>query len=312
MELLLSGGIPDIPPPWELGFQLEKEIFGMPDFHSVCNATYGSEEDRNLAMWSQQAELMERMVERYQWGAVHGGRSVRQIEFVANRFHGSALVCAFDSSSVFYMPSGSEIMDFSIRLYEDQKGLHREARKKVDKAKVYFRDCVNAGADFFMLTNDFGFNNAPFVSPAHFEEFIQPYLTEVVQAIHDLGKKSILHSDGCLNGIQDQIYATGVDGWQSVDPQGHMDIKAVREAYPDWILMGNVACNMLQDTNKEEIRRSVRYCMEHGGIGKPYIFSASNVIYKGMPPESYDIMMDEYSKCIQENVPCTESQKPLL
>ncbi len=38
--------------------------------------------------------------------------------------------------------------------------------------------------------------------------------------------------------------------------------------------------------------------MEHGGIGKRYIFSASNVIYDGMPTESYRIMRDEYRNCI--------------
>ena len=58
--------------------------------------------------------------------------------------------------------------------------------------------------------------------------------------------------------------------------------------------MGNVACNMLQDAVEEEIRESVRYCMTHGGIGKPYIFSTSNCIFNGMPPESYKIMLDEY------------------
>ena len=73
----------------------------------------------------------------------------------------------------------------------------------------------------------------------------------------------------------------------------------VREAYPDWILMGNVACNSLQDVHEDEIRASVRYCMEHGGIGRRYIFSASNVIYDGMPVESYRIMLDEYRICTE-------------
>ena len=119
---------------------------------------------------------------------------------------------------------------------------------------------------------------------------------ELVQSIHDLGKKAILHSDGCLNQVLDQIHGTGVDGYQSIDPQGRMDIKQVREKYPDWILMGNVACNMLQDTNEARIRESVRYCMTHGGIGKPYIFSTSNCIFNGMPPASYRIMLDEYRR----------------
>jgi len=137
------------------------------------------------------------------------------------------------------------MVDFGSRLFEEPEELHAEARRKCDHAMRFFKHAVDVGADFFVLTYDFGYNDAPFVSLAHFSEFITPYLTELVQSIHDLGKKAILHSDGCINQILDQIHSTGLDGYQSVDPQGLMDIKDVRERYPDWILMGNVACNLL-------------------------------------------------------------------
>ena len=109
-----------------------------------------------------------------------------------------------------------------------------------------------------------------------------------------MDRKIILHSDGCITQILDQLHGAGLDGYQSVDPQGNMDIREVRALYPDWILMGNVACNVLQDTDEEKIRASVQYCMQHGGMGHPYIFSTSNCIFSGMPAESYRIMLDEY------------------
>jgi len=126
-------------------------------------------------------------------------------------------------------------------------------------------------------------------------------MTELVAFMHDLKLPVIMHSDGNLNAILDQIHATGADGYQSVDPQGMMDIRQVRAAYPDWILMGNVNCAMLQETREHQIRESVRYCMTHGGGGKRYIFSTSNTIYPGMPAASYRIMLDEYRKlCAHE------------
>ena len=64
--------------------------------------------------------------------------------------------------------------------------------------------------------------------------------------------------------------------------------------------MGNVECGMLQDTDEGKIRESVQYCMRHGGIGKRYVFSTSNCIFAGMPPESYRVMLDEYRRCIQQ------------
>jgi uroporphyrinogen decarboxylase len=81
-----------------------------------------------------------------------------------------------------------------------------------------------------------------------------------------------------------------------------MDIKKVRERFPDWILMGNVNSGMLQFSDEKKIRSSVQYCMKYGGVGKRYIFSTSNCIFEGMPPESYYIMLDEYRKILKSIV----------
>ena len=284
LEKILNGEIPETPPHWELVFQIEKAMFGM-DREVVPEA------DRPAF----EVDVYERLVDEYDWAAVRGGYDPDEIGRMKSALGHKALVPAYEGDDVFWMPTGGNMMDFVVRLFEDPADLHKEARQKCDTAKVFFKQAVDAGADFFVLTYDFGYNDAPFVSPEQFADLVAPYLTEVVQSIHDLDRKAILHSDGCIKQILDQLYATGLDGYQSVDPQGHMDIREVREQYPDWILMGNVACNMLQDTNEEKIRESVRYCMAHGGVGKPYIFSTSNCIFKGMPPESYKIMWNEYN-----------------
>jgi hypothetical protein len=294
MELLLAGGTPDIPPHWDLGFQIEKEMFGM-DLDAVANASYVSEQARTDAVTRFHVEVQERLIEDCGWAAVNA-LNMDQVKAMKKAVGDRALVNVHDWEGVFYMPTGDTIMDFVTRLFEEPEELHTEARRKCDAAKERFSKYVDAGVDFFILAHDFGFNAQPFVSPAHFGEFIAPYLAECVEHIHSIGSRAILHSDGCLHGILEQIHATGVDGWQSIDPQGHMDIKAVREEFPDWLLMGNVNCAMLQNTDEAAIRESVRYCMTYGGLGKRYIFSASNVIYEGMPAESYRIMLDEYEK----------------
>jgi len=293
LECILNGQIPDSPPHWELVFQIEKEMFGM-DLDAI------PEPDRG----AHQVEVYHRLIDDFGWAAVRGGYDVAEIARIKKALGHKALVPAYEGWGVFWMPIGANMMDFVVRLFERPKELHREARRRCENAKQFCRQAVDAGADFFVLTYDFAYNEGPFISPAHFADIVAPYLTELVQSIHDLGKKAILHSDGCLTKILDQIHATGIDGYQSIDPQGHMDIRQVREQYPDWILMGNVACNMLQDTDEARIRESVRYCMTYGGIGKPYIFSTSNCIFKGMPPESYRIMLDEYQRLCKNVKTC--------
>jgi uroporphyrinogen decarboxylase len=297
LRMVLDGQVPDVPPTWELVFQIEKEFFGI-DPDPIYLAEYPSQEAKDRATRAYQVELSHRLVDELGWAAVPGGNDPEQVRCTKDSLGDKALVAGYEWGGVFWMPSGSDMVDFAVRLFESPAELHAEARRKCDQAKEHYARLADAGADFFVGAYDFGFNDAPFISPDHFRQFVTPYLAELVDTAHSLGKKILLHSDGCLTKILDQIHGTGIDGYQSVDPQGHMDIAEVRRQYPNWLLMGNVACNMLQDTDEEPIRRSVRYCMEHGGIGKRYIFSTSNCIFRGMPPQSYRTMLDEYHQCI--------------
>ncbi len=293
LQAILRGETPDVPPHFELVFQLEREAFGielMP-WDQLRKAS-PAERERQAALT---IEIAERLVDEYGWAAVAGDVAALK-KAVGDR----ALVYAFNGGGTFWLMPGNEMMEFVVRLFEDPESIHQEARAKCDASIELAKQQADAGADFICINSDYGFNSGPFVSPKHFAEFVTPYLTEIVAAIHDLGLPAILHSDGNLNAILDQLVSTGLDGYQSVDPQGSMDIKAVREKYPDLILMGNVECAMLQDTNEDRIRESVRYCMTHGGIGKRYIFSSSNCIFAGMPLESYHVMLDEYRGLCRE------------
>ncbi len=51
LQMLLDGGIPDVPPTWELVFQIQEPFFGMPPRSTVADAVYGSEEQKIQALW---------------------------------------------------------------------------------------------------------------------------------------------------------------------------------------------------------------------------------------------------------------------
>jgi len=304
LEILLCGGVPDIPPHFELLFQIEDTYFGM-DVAKVKRQSFGSEADREKALEQFYLDLRWRLIEDCGWSAIPpltydmGGYDMARLGRLRAAVGSHALVYDWNGFGVFSMPSGADIMDFVVMLYERPDEMHVQARRRCEEAKALACRQVDAGVDFLFMNSDFGFNEGPFISPDHFSEFVTPYMTEIVQHVHDLGVPIILHSDGDLRRILDQIHSTGIDGYQSIDPQGHMDISAVRDAYPNWLLMGNVACNMLQDTCEADIRQAVTACMTQGGIGKRYIFSTSNCIFAGMPPESYRIMLDAYQTSCQ-------------
>lgn len=302
LQTLLDGGTPDQVPHFELDFYLEKELFGL-DMNNVLRKSYSSMTKRNDAILKSHIEIMHRLVDELGYASVYFNWNLPVelgITEVKKALGDKALIRTHEWYGVYWMPSGADFMPFISMMYERPDELHINARIKCDVAKAKLKRYADAGTDFFLLAYDFGFNKGPFIGPDEFAEFVTPYLAELVQYIHDLGLKAILHSDGDINLLLDEIYSTGVDGLQSVDPQGNMDIKNVRERFPDWLLMGNVNCAMLQEVEEAKIRESVQYCMKHGGVSKRYIFSTSNCIYPGMPPESYRIMLDEYHRILKE------------
>ncbi len=300
MQMILDGKVPEYPPHFELLFYLEKEFMNID--RNRLNETC-TDPDK---MSKTDLEVKTRLAEEFDWAAIYGTSlfnhvdNIAQITKLKDKLGQKALIYDFDSIGVFWMPTGSELMDFVVTLFEKPDEMHQLAKQKLKDGKELAKQIHDAGADFIIHNTDFGFNSGPFISPNHFAEFVTPYMTELVAYIHDLGLPVILHSDGNLNAILDQIKSTDIDGYQSVDPQGHMDIKQVREKYPEWILMGNVNCAMLQDCIEDQIRESVRYAMTNGGIGKKFIFSTSNCIFEGMPPQSYEIMLNEYNKLIKQ------------
>lgn len=297
LQCVLDGKIPDKVPHFELDFQIGKEAFGM-DFPTEYDLTT----EKGFASYRESVfEFWERVRDKYHWAAIPIFDN-RLIADARKYFGDRAMVFCYNGQGTFWMPPGDEMMQFSIDLYENPEDLHVRAKKKMQDAKELARYQADAGTDFICINSDFGFNEGPFISPQMFSEFVTPYLTEIVGTIHDLGLKAILHSDGDLRKILDQLVSTGLDGYQSIDPQGHMDIAEVKKQYGDrLILMGNVRSAALQDSDSQLIRESVDYAMKNGMPGGKYIFSTSNCIFNGMPVENYHIMLEEYEKLAYYN-----------
>ena len=301
LQAVFDGTIPDKVPHMELVFQLEEEAFQTtwPSYEEMMRASAREREmclERFFGIW-------EKIIERYDWAGItlpvdlNSFFADQVIPAGKKRFGERVMIYDFNGQGTFWMLPGSEMMDFAVRLYEQPRELHEEARRKRDASIELAKRQVDQGVDFICINSDYGYNQGPFISPKKFAEFVTPYLAEIVSAIHDLGSKAILHSDGDLRLILDQLVSTGLDGYQSVDPQGHMDIAEVKRAYGDrLILMGNVQASFLQDEDDRRIRELVRYGMTHGKPGGRYIFSSSNCIFKGMPLENYHVMLDEYNQ----------------
>jgi uroporphyrinogen decarboxylase len=295
----LSGGVPDVVPHFELEMQLGPEYFGY-DFASKQEWQAGP--SRSKEFLARDAKLFVEIADAFDYCAILYSHVVRPtdddyvegIRLLRERDRGRRLLLTHGDTTMA-IPSGEDMVDEAIRLFENAADVKADQERKVDEALVRAEKLMRAGIDGFALCSDYCFNSGPFLSPAMFAEFVAPYLTRLIKGYRDMGAYVIKHTDGDIMPIIDQLVAARPHGLHSLDPMAGVDIAEVKRRYgSDVCLIGNVNCATMQTDTDEAVLESCRYAMEGGKPGGGFIFSTSNCIFKGMPRRSYDIMLDYY------------------
>jgi uroporphyrinogen decarboxylase len=97
--------------------------------------------------------------------------------------------------------------------------------------------------------------------------------------------------------IMDDILASGVDAIQCVDPLAGMDIVQLKKDTAGRLtLIGNLDCSILQLGTAEQIDGACKTIIEGCKFGGDFVFSGCNAIFKGIPAENYQVMVDARKK----------------
>ncbi len=191
------------------------------------------------------------------------------------------------------IPTGEDMLERSVRLYEEPEGIVREQEQERERMADFAARLRARGnlIDGFTLCSDYCFNVNPFYPPAMFEALVAPTLEKMIRQYHEMGYYVIKHTDGNLLPILEAILQCGPDGLHSLDPQGGVDLRVLKERYQNRVtLIGNVNCGLLQTGTQEEADADVRRALRDGMPGYGYIFSTSNCVYTGLPLERYERM----------------------
>ncbi len=286
---------PDYVPTFELEYQLADKVFGK-DFLTEEQLKGLSPKETEKAV-KENAEYMVHVYSELGYSILplhylseeHMKETARYI----NRMTNNEFLLTAHGDGTFAIPDGDGMLDFVYRIADDPDGVKEEARKMADSAIEHNKRLREAGIDSFILCSDYCFNNGPFLSPAMFEEFIQPYLAEIIAAIRADGAYAIKHTDGNIMPILDQLVECRPHALHSLDPMAGVDIREVKARVGNQVaLCGNVHCAHLQTGTDEEVLESCRYAMENGKPGGGYIFCTSNVPFRGMPVERYQMVLD--------------------
>jgi uroporphyrinogen decarboxylase len=289
---------PDRPPHFEMWFQLTREAFGVEHPKYDASVT-GAEKERLL---EQGMDVYERVVRKFGWDALMVLEPPQDADVIAaakRRFGRDLLVGGIVWEGIWSIDIIKDWDRFSEDLFDHPEKVHEGAERLYKIAEDRVNRMTAAGADFLMFASDVGFNGGPFLSPSQFREFVTPYLARLCALTRQRGAIPMMHSDGMLMPVLDQIVEAGPALLQSIDPMAGMDIAEVKRlTYGRMALMGNVRCDYLQHGTPEQIRESAEYGLKHGSPGGGYVFSSSNTIFRGVPLANYEFMVDVYREFV--------------
>ena len=153
------------------------------------------------------------------------------------------------------------------------------------------RSLAARGADGILIGDDIAYRRSAYINPASLRESYFPFLTLLVESVHEIGLPAVFHSDGNLWGLLDDLLATGIDGLQGMEPGAGMSLAGVREkAGPDLCLWGNVDVGWLaQPRPADEIAGHVAQLLKPLA-GTPVILGTSGGLMAGLPGAAVEAM----------------------
>ena len=125
-----------------------------------------------------------------------------------------------------------DLASLSLMIYDDPQLIHEVNDAYADWAlQAAQRMADMGGIDAVFLADDWGGTNALLMSPKDLRTFFIPPFKKMVQGIKSLGFPVLMHNDGNLWKVLDDLVDTGINGFHPVERAASMDLKKVKEKY---------------------------------------------------------------------------------
>ncbi len=168
------------------------------------------------------------------------------------------------------------------------------------------KEAVKIDTEIFISIDDYADKNSTMMSLKHFEKFILPGLTKIVEKAHKFDAKYIKHTCGNINDIFDMLLSSGIDGLHPIDSSVGMNIFDVKKNYGEKVcLVSNVDCiDALYTGTKQQVIDEVKELIKRVEYNRGFMLASINSIHSGVKPEDFLIMVEaakkysDYSKSI--------------
>jgi len=186
----------------------------------------------------------------------------------------SGLVLCDTGDAVCSVASLFEFGDFTIWALEEPALIRALCDRAHVRVMHVLRAMVEAGCGPLYRIYGPEYCTPPYLPPALFDEFVVPYVSEMIALLHQYGCYARVHSHGKIRRVLDAIVATGADAIDPVEPlpDGDIPLEEVKACYGDrLVLFGNMELKYLEQETPEEIDVRVRVMMDAAKTGGGYV-----------------------------------------
>jgi len=183
-------------------------------------------------------------------------------------------------------------------MYVNPNWMHYLSRKFTD---FYVEDYTNAfhqsghRIDIFLVISDLGSQSGPLISLQMFDDFVAPYLSELVECIHGLGAYAMYHSCGMIFPFIERLIDIGFDVLDPIQPvTPEMEPEKLKEQFSGRICFhgGIDIQNLLSRGTPDEVKVGVRRYLEVFGTDGGYICGPTHLFQPEIPPENIKALYD--------------------
>lgn len=162
--------------------------------------------------------------------------------------------------------------------------------------------CMGKGLsyDVGFITEDMGFSNGPFFSPAFYKEIIMPSHKRWCDHLHSLGMKSMLHTCGDNRMLLPLFAEAGFDILNPLEQKAGMDLFQIKRDYGQrFTLWGGIDVMTISSGDENRLHAEIKNKLLAAKQGGGYIFGSDHSIPDNVPLSTYLKMLewaDAYGK----------------
>jgi uroporphyrinogen-III decarboxylase len=162
----------------------------------------------------------------------------------------------------------------------------------------HVKELIDAGADAICASAPYSGQN--FISLEIYEKIIAPAQKIIVDLCRTNNVPCYCHTCGSIDDRLESIIDAGFNGLECLDPPplGNVSLKdAIRRIGDRAFIKGNIdPVNVLLNGSVEEVRKSVRNCLEIGMTARGFILSTACTISPHTPAENADVLYEMIEK----------------